>query len=60
MIRPTSVAITSEVDARMRVAQRFPASREIVENKAAANANPSPTRASKNLTQTSAVADCSI
>ena len=43
----------------MTVAQTLPASRETVENSAAANASPSPTSASRNLTQTSAEADCS-
>src|SRR5271165_2614784 len=56
---PTKVASTSEVEARMMVAQRLPASRDTVEKSAAAKASPSPTSASRNLTQTSAEADCS-
>src|SRR5581483_11063652 len=56
---PTRVASTKEVEARMSVAQRFPASRETVEKSAAPNASPNPTRDSKNFTHTSAVADCS-
>ena len=43
----------------MTVAQRFPASRETVEKSAVAKASPRPTSASRNLTQTSAEADCS-
>src|SRR5580692_4773516 len=43
----------------MTVAQTLPASRDTVENKAVAKARPSPTSASRNLTQTSAEADWS-
>src|SRR6478672_9232085 len=43
----------------MTVAQTFPASREIVENSAAAKANPRPISESRNLTHTSAFEDCS-
>src|ERR1700721_2650429 len=56
---PTKVASTSEVDARITVAQTLPASRETVEKSAEPKAKPRPTSASKNLTQTSAEADCS-
>src|SRR5579863_522858 len=49
----------SEIEARMTVAQRLPASREMVEKSAAANASPNPMSASRNLTQISAEADCS-
>src|SRR5581483_8966405 len=59
VINPTRVARTSEVEARITVAQRFPASREMVENRAEAKARARPTRDSRNLTQTSALADCS-
>ena len=34
MIRPTRVASTSEVEARITVAHTFPASRDTVENRA--------------------------
>src|ERR1700736_3635801 len=43
----------------MTVAQRFPASRETVENSAAAKASPNPTRASRNFAHTSAAGECS-
>src|SRR5437899_8121652 len=43
----------------MTVAHRFPASRDTVEKRAAANAIPNPTSASRNFTHTSAAADCS-
>src|ERR1700686_3926544 len=56
---PTNVASTSDVEARITVAQTLPASRETVENNADAKATPKPTSASRNLTQTSAAADCS-
>src|ERR1700675_4612431 len=57
--KPTKVARTSEVEARITVAQTLPASREIVEKSAEPKASPRPRSASKNLTQTSAEADCS-
>src|ERR1700730_11682445 len=56
---PTKEASTSEVEARITVAHRLPASRETVEKSAVAKAIPRPTRASRNLTQTSPEADCS-
>src|SRR6266853_6929413 len=43
----------------MTVAQRFPASRDTVENSAAAKASPNPTRASRNFAHTSAAGECS-
>src|SRR5579864_625974 len=55
----TSVTRTSETDARMTVAQRLPASRDTVENKAEAKASPNPKSASKNLIHTSGEVDCS-
>src|ERR1700736_1616354 len=56
---PTNAASTSEVEARIIVARILPASRDTVEKSAEAKARPRPTRASKNLTQTSLVPDCS-
>src|ERR1700704_1729088 len=53
------VARIRDVEARITVAHTFPASRETVEKSAVAKARPSPTSASRNLTQTSAEADCS-
>src|SRR5215472_3332480 len=43
----------------MMVAQRLPASREMVENNAAVNARPRPISARRNLIHTSALVDCS-
>ena len=43
----------------MTVAQRLPASRDTVENRAEAKASPNPRSASKNLIHTSAEAVCS-
>ena len=43
----------------MTDAHRLPASREAVENNAAANARPNPTSASKNFSHTSTEAECS-
>src|ERR1700693_5294165 len=57
--KPTKVARTSEVEARITVAQTLPASRETVEKSAEPKAKPKPKSASRNLTQTSAEADCS-
>ena len=57
--QPDQVATTSEVEARITVAQTLPASRETVENKAAPKARPRPTKASRNLAQISAEVDCS-
>src|SRR5438477_593949 len=56
---PTNAASRSEAEARMMVVQRLPASRDTVENSAVAKAKPRPISASRNLSQTSAPADCS-
>ena len=52
VVRPTKVASRSAADARMTVPQTLPASRDTVENNAAAKARVSPTIASRNRTHT--------
>src|SRR5438270_12228608 len=55
--RPTSVAITKDVEARITVVQRFPASRETEEQRAVAKASPKAINAHRNVAQSSWEAD---